>query len=184
MMSPPEPTADDALVTRTYLEMTDPGARRPSTRPAPAATLIHVDPCAVEEGRRLYRAVGERWEWRDRDQWSDDALAEWLARPTVRTYRLEDPQGTLLGYLELVRHDDASCEIGYFGLVAEAMGHGLGGWFLTAAIDAAWQFTLPEAPAVSRVWLHTCTLDAPQALPNYLARGFTITRTEQYRRNS
>jgi hypothetical protein len=28
--------------------------------------------------------------------------------------------------------------------------------------------------------LNTCTLDAPQALPNYLARGFTITREERY----
>ena len=28
--------------------------------------------------------------------------------------------------------------------------------------------------------LNTCTLDAPQALPNYLARGFTIVREDQY----
>ena len=28
--------------------------------------------------------------------------------------------------------------------------------------------------------LNTCTLDAPQALPNYLARGFTIVSEEQY----
>jgi hypothetical protein len=28
--------------------------------------------------------------------------------------------------------------------------------------------------------LNTCTLDAPQALPNYLARGFTIEREDQY----
>jgi hypothetical protein len=31
-----------------------------------------------------------------------------------------------------------------------------------------------------RVWLHTCTLDHPNALPNYLARGFTPYRTETY----
>jgi hypothetical protein len=30
------------------------------------------------------------------------------------------------------------------------------------------------------VILNTCTLDAPQALPNYLARGFAITREERY----
>jgi hypothetical protein len=28
--------------------------------------------------------------------------------------------------------------------------------------------------------LNTCTLDAPQALPNYLARGFTIVSEDQY----
>jgi hypothetical protein len=32
----------------------------------------------------------------------------------------------------------------------------------------------------ARVILNTCTLDAPQALPNYLARGFTIVREDQY----
>jgi hypothetical protein len=26
--------------------------------------------------------------------------------------------------------------------------------------------------------LHTCTLDHPQALPNYLKRGFVVTGTE------
>jgi hypothetical protein len=30
-----------------------------------------------------------------------------------------------------------------------------------------------------RVWVHTCTLDHPQALPNYLARGFQIFRVEE-----
>ena len=31
-----------------------------------------------------------------------------------------------------------------------------------------------------RVWLHTCTLDNPAALPNYLKRGFTPFKTEQF----
>ena len=31
-----------------------------------------------------------------------------------------------------------------------------------------------------RIVLNTCTLDAPQALPNYLARGFTIVSEDQY----
>ena len=32
----------------------------------------------------------------------------------------------------------------------------------------------------NRVWLHTCTLDSPRALPNYKARGFEAFRTETY----
>jgi hypothetical protein len=31
-----------------------------------------------------------------------------------------------------------------------------------------------------RVWLHTCTLDHPAALPNYLKRGFRPIREEVY----
>jgi len=49
------------------------------------------------------------------------------------------------------------------------MGHGLGGWLLTEALDMAW--ALPE---VERVRLHTCSLDGPHALANYQARGFQI----------
>ncbi|MCU0633910.1 MAG: GNAT family N-acetyltransferase [Gemmatimonadaceae bacterium] len=168
------------LVTRTYLTLDDPAALRPATRPAPAATLHLLDPCDTATARLLYHAVGAAWHWRDRDGWSDDRLAEWVARPTVRTYRLDAPDGALLGYAELVRHDDDSCELGYFGLVPDAMGRGLGGAFLTSMVRAAWAFDLPGRAPVTRVWLHTCTLDAPQALPNYLARGFVVFRTEAY----
>jgi hypothetical protein len=45
---------------------------------------------------------------------------------------------------------------------------------LSSAVRDAW------ALAPSRVWLHTCTLDHPNALPNYLARGFTPYRKETY----
>jgi hypothetical protein len=31
----------------------------------------------------------------------------------------------------------------------------------------------------SRVWLHTCTLDSPRALPAYQARGFVPFRSER-----
>jgi hypothetical protein len=30
------------------------------------------------------------------------------------------------------------------------------------------------------VWLHTCSFDHPAALPNYLARGFRVFKTESY----
>ena len=39
---------------------------------------------------------------------------------------------------------------------------------------AAWA----EKP--ERVWLHTCTLDHPHALRNYLRRGFLVVRKEVY----
>ena len=35
----------------------------------------------------------------------------------------------------------------------------------------------------SRVWLHTCTLDHPHALPNYQKRGFAPYKTETYEVN-
>ena len=76
------------------------------------------------------------------------------------------------GFFELAAHDDASVEIAYFGLVEEFMGRGIGKAMLTRAAQQAW------ALGAARVWLHTCTLDSPRALPNYLARGFEETRKE------
>jgi GNAT superfamily N-acetyltransferase len=73
-----------------------------------------------------------------------------------------------------MHHDDGSVEIVLFGLVAAAQGQGLGKWLLTRAVDEAW------AMGATRVWLHTCTLDSPVALPNYEARGFVRYRSETY----
>ena len=90
---------------------------------------------------------------------------------------LEAPDGTdwtPLGYYELAREPDGAVEIVYFGLVAEAQGRGLGRGLLTHAVRTAW------ASGATRVWLHTCTLDGPAALPNYLARGFRPVREERY----
>ena len=64
--------------------------------------------------------------------------------------------------------DDGGIEIAIFGLAPQFIGRGLGGALLTHALEEAWG-SRPQ-----RVWLHTCTLDHPAALPNYLARGLTI----------
>jgi GNAT superfamily N-acetyltransferase len=168
-------------VTRTYLELRDVGQLRPSGRiPSDPYHVVELVNPTAADARMLYLAVGSAWQWTDRLGWSDEALAEWVGRSSVRTFRLDDASGGLVGYLELVRHEDESCEIGYFGLVPAAIGRGIGGWFLAEAVRMAWSFALPDRPPVQRVWLHTCTLDAPAALPNYLARGFVVTRTEQY----
>jgi len=78
------------------------------------------------------------------------------------------------GFFELQRHTDGSVEIVYFGLTSAFFGKGLGKHLLTKAAESAW------AMGATRVWLHTCTLDSPAALPNYLARGFSPYRTETY----
>jgi GNAT superfamily N-acetyltransferase len=65
-------------------------------------------------------------------------------------------------------------EIAYFGLLPAFVGRGLGGYLLTVATERAWELAPP------RVWLHTSTLDHPAALPNYLKRGFVISRRETY----
>ncbi len=58
-----------------------------------------------------------------------------------------------------------------------SLGRGLGKHLLSCAVRDAW------ALAPSRVWLHTCTLDHPAALPNYEKRGFARYKTETYEVN-
>ena len=168
-------------VVRTYLELPSPEALRAADFPdASAVRVASREPCAVAEYRALYEAVGREYRWRDRLAWSDQQLAEWLARPDVAVRVLERRHGAHpdrwepVGYYELARHPDGAVELVYFGLVREAQGAGLGRALLTDAAQEAW------AMGARRIWLHTCTLDGPTALPNYLARGFRVTGEERY----
>ena len=168
-------------VLRTYLELPDRAAfRGPSHAPPDDARVERIDPCSVPLYRALYRAVGERWHWRDQNRRPDAELQAHLDDPNVSMWGLRAPSvvsradaGGYAGYFELVRRG-ADVEILYFGLVPEAIGHRLGGFMLAEAVDRAWSI------GADRVVLNTCTLDAPQALPNYKARGFVEVREESY----
>jgi hypothetical protein len=46
---------------------------------------------------------------------------------------------------------------------------------LTSAIEGAWRME----PNPSRVWVHTCNRDHPQALANYQARGLVVYKIEE-----
>jgi GNAT superfamily N-acetyltransferase len=160
-------------VERTYLEMTSRAALRDAAAPAPGVRVEHARACPPSFYRYLYAEVGRAWRWTDRSAWTDDEIRTHLGQPGVAVHVLYQA-GAPAGYFELARHDDGSCEIAYFGLLPEAMGRGLGKYLLTCAVDAAWD------TGTSRVWLHTCTLDGPAALPNYLARGFHPYKRETY----
>jgi len=85
-------------------------------------------------------------------------------RPELETW-VAYVLGRIAGYFELERQAGSAVEIAYFGLLPAFVGRGIGGHLLTGAIKRAW------AMGASRVWVHTCTLDHPNALPNYRARG-------------
>jgi GNAT superfamily N-acetyltransferase len=123
--------------------------------------------------RYLYSEVGRAFRWTDRLSWSDEAVCRHLANPAVSIWLLSW-LGSRAGYFELREHEADSVEIAYFGLLPDYIGRGWGKYLLTRAVQAAWEL----GPA--RVWLHTCTLDHPAALPNYLKRGFRPVREEVY----
>jgi GNAT superfamily N-acetyltransferase len=160
-------------VTRTYLEMTSAGAFRPAPSADPWLRVERVSDCPASFYRYLYREVGSRYHWTDRRDWSDGRIVEHLADPWVTLWVLYRA-GSPAGYFELAADGDGSTEIAYFGLLPEFTGQNLGKHLLSVAVERAW------AGGASRVWLHTCTLDSPAALPNYLKRGFTPYKEERY----
>jgi N-acetylglutamate synthase-like GNAT family acetyltransferase len=54
------------------------------------------------------------------------------------------------------------------------IGKRLGGHLLSVGVKRAWTM------GAKRVWVHTCSLDAPQALANYQARGFQLYNEEKH----
>ena len=160
-------------VVRTYLELRDPKELRPAELSDPSVRFEKKARCSADEYRALYAAVGSQWAWRDRLAWTAGQLAEYLAKPSLSIWACV-VDGETAGYFELDRHDDGAVEIVYFGLIGKFFGRRLGAAMLTRAVREAW------ALGAERVWLHTCTLDSPRALPNYIARGFTPVRSVTY----
>ncbi len=161
-------------VKTTYLEMIQMPERLSETVPSAQPVSTFLMPLAkptLAYYRFLYQQVGKDLFWVDRAFLSDVDLLLVIEQPTVQIQVLY-VQGAPAGYFELVSEADSSVRIAYFGLMPEFRGKGLGKYLLDQAIRAAWV----QKP--DRVWLHTCELDSPAALPTYLKAGFEITHTE------
>ena len=165
--------------TRTYLELKTQSQFKPALGNFPDVDLARARKPSPALYRMCYRTVGEAYHWFDRSDWTDEQISKHLADPAIQLFvatRRNDPKhADLAGWYELRRvAEDDSVEVAYFGIVAREFGRGFGKHLLSCAVRDAW------ALQPRRVWLHTCTLDHPNALPNYLARGFTPYRTETY----
>ncbi len=175
------PEIPDTLIT-TYLEMSSIDEFCPRFLTAEEwrrqeASIQSLTEFDAPFYRFLYREVGERWLWFMRRDLSDE---EMLQKHLAENCLLDVlyVRGRPAGYIELAMGDEEArseraVEVAYFGLRAPFMGRGLGKHLLSHGVQAAWD------GGAKRIWLHTCNLDAPQALPNYLRCGFRIARVEE-----
>ena len=149
----------------THLEICE----RPLPAPIPAAPfrLVAWKQPSLDAYRTLFRRVGEPWLWFSRLVMSDEALAAIIHDPQVVIYAVTDLAGIEVGLLELDFRHLPDCELGFFGLVPEVTGKGVGRWLMAQAKALAWR------KDVTRLWVHTCTLDGPTALGFYIRSGFT-----------
>lgn len=162
-------------VTIYYLEMLDSADLIPKEC---HDKNLEVKECLLKDyryNRFLYEYVGKDWHWVDKLPWSEEEWRLYAESENLRTW-VAYLEGTPVGYYELERTSESDVQIAYFGLATRFVGNGYGGCLLTHAVRSAWDW---EA---KRVWVHTCTLDHPHALANYLARGFKIYREETTQR--
>ncbi|HUD94350.1 GNAT family N-acetyltransferase [Sphingobium sp.] len=161
-LTPVEPGMVATIVT--HLEMRE----RPKPAPIPPAPLRLVPwkQPDLSAYRTLFRRVGTPWLWFSRLVMGDSELAAIIHDLAVEVYAVTDPRGTEVGLLELDFRSLPDCELGFFGLVPELNGKGLGSWLMAQAKSLAWR------KGVERFWVHTCTLDSPAALGFYIKSGF------------
>jgi GNAT superfamily N-acetyltransferase len=148
-----------ALVT--YLEM-----RTPPSEPVPRGSLqLRRVKLGADEYRALFRKVGAPWLWFSRLAMTDAELESIIADPGVELFEIAAVEA-VVGMLELDFRVPHECEIAFVGLVPELSGQGHGRWLLAEAVRRAWR------DGVSRVHVHTCSLDHPAALAAYRRAGF------------
>ena len=120
----------------------------------------------------FYKQVGKKHRWIDRLSWSDVKWINYISNKNLETYIISESE-ELAGFFELLYNPELKeTEISYFGLLEEYIGKGIGGYALSVAIKKSFERN------IKRVWLHTCTLDHPNALKNYIARGMRVFRKE------
>jgi GNAT superfamily N-acetyltransferase len=161
-------------VTTTYLEMTSQDQLKVSKFLPEGVEIIRSQIPNAAFSHFLFVSVGLPWQWYSRLSWQPDDWQHYLESPDVETW-VGYLRGTPFGYFELQRQSGGDVEIKFFGIQSAFIGQGLGGYLLSETIRQAWQM------GATRVWLHTCTMDHPMAMSNYMKRGFTPYRevTEQ-----
>ena len=120
----------------------------------------------------FYKQIGKKYRWTDRLIWTDLQWSNYVSNKNLETYVIKNGED-LVGYFELIYHPEKNeIELAYLGLFEDYFGKGVGGYALTTAILKSFE------KKIKRMWVHTCTLDHPNAIKNYLARGMKIFKEE------
>ena len=160
-------------VDRSFLEINSIKKLNQSKSPGPNFKINQVDPPDFQLNKFFYKQIGKKYRWIDRLAWGDKKWIEYVEHPRVKTFILKE-NNNLVGFYETVHDlDNDHSEIAYFGILEEYFGKKCGGYLLSEAIKKLFE------DGISRVWLHTCSLDHKNAIKNYLARGMQIFKSEK-----
>jgi GNAT superfamily N-acetyltransferase len=150
----------------TELEMHVMPAYRQHAPSGPRIALMRAQGMTAAFYRFLYREVGKPHHWFVRRDLDDAALLAEIGADKTEIFVLY-VDGCPAGFIELsLEMKPQIVEITYFGLMTEYQGRGLGKFFLSEAVFAAWGHK-PQ-----KVVIETNTLDSPRAIIMYQRMGF------------
>ena len=159
-------------VNRNYLEISSIEELNYSQSPNNKCELFEINPPDFQINKFFYKQIGSDHRWIDRLVWDDQKWISYVNNPNVKTYVLKE-NDDLVGYFEQITNTEKNdCEIAYFGILKEFYGKKYGAHLLSLAIIKCFE------QKISKIWLHTCSLDHENALKNYLARGMKIFKSE------
>ncbi len=159
-------------VKRNYLEIKSLDDLNEGFKPSNDYSLKLINPINFQLNKFFYKNIGKKHKWVDRLYWSEEKWIDYLSSEKVRTYMFKF-KDELVGFFELIFHIESNeTEIAYFGILEEYQNKKLGSFLLSEAIKKSFEKN------ISRVWVHTCSLDHKNALGNYISRGMKIFKTE------
>jgi GNAT superfamily N-acetyltransferase len=147
----------------TCLEMLAKPELRPATGEGFSFERMGADD--TDRFRALFGAIGRDIMWFSRLMMTEEKLSGIIGDPDVQCLALVK-DGRDIGLLELDFRVEGACELSFFGVVPSAVGGGAGRYLMNEALTRAW-----ERP-ITRMWVHTCHSDHPNALAFYQRSGF------------
>ena len=159
-------------VKRNYLEINSLQDLKEGYMLSEDYSLSLIDPINFQLNKFFYKNIGKNHKWVDRLTWSEEKWINYASNESVRSYVFKF-NDDLVGFFELIFHPEKNeTEIAYLGILEEYQNKKLGSYMLSEAIKKSFKAN------VSRVWVHTCSLDHKNALNNYVSRGMKIFKTE------
>jgi len=159
-------------VKRNYLEINSLQDLNEGKKLSEEYSLNLIDPINFQLNKFFYKNIGKNHKWVDRLSWTETQWIDYVSSEKVKTYVFKH-KNDLVGFFELIFHfEKKEVEIAYFGLLEEFQNKKLGSYLLSQAIKKSF------VGNISKVWVHTCSLDHKNALSNYIARGMKIFKTE------